>query len=82
MTQSLVRLEDIVVNLCIIGIVIKMPVGRMITNVLPSCIAASCILLVLFLPSVNSIWLNIVYAFIALLIYFIVCFREKRYILF
>lgn len=83
-TRSLVRLEGIVVNLCIIGIVIKMPVGRMITNVLPSCIAASCMLLVLFLPSVSSIWLNIVYAFIAFLIYFIVivCFREERYILF
>ena len=78
--RSLVRLELIAVNLCIMGVAVKMPVGKMITNVLPSCIAASCMLLVLFLPTTTSLWVNISYAVIATVVYFVVImfFPEER----
>ena len=82
--RSIVRLELIVVNLCIMGFVVKMPVGRMFTNVLPSCLAAAAMLLVLLLPTSISIWINILYAVVAAIIYFIVImfFREERQTLF
>lgn len=78
--RSLVRLELIAVNLCIMGWVVKMPIGRMFTNILPSCIAAACMLMVLLLPSTSDIWLNIVYAIIATIIYVVVVmlFPEER----
>jgi len=78
--RALVRLELIAVNLCIMGMVVKMPVGKMFTNILPSCVAAACMLLVLLLPSTDSIWLNIVYAITAAIIYVVVImlFHEER----
>lgn len=81
--RASVRLELIVVNLCIMGMVVKMPVGKLFTNILPSCIAAACMLLVLLLPSIDSLWLNIVYAIIAAIIYVVVVmlFSEERAIL-
>lgn len=82
--RSLVRLELIAVNLIIMGFAVKMPVGRMFTNILPSCIAAVAMLLVLLLPASNSIWINILYAAVAAIIYFVVImfFREERETLF
>lgn len=79
-SRSLVRLELIAVNLCIMGWVIKMPVGKMFTNILPSCIAAACMLVVLLLPSSDNLWINIVYALIASIIYIVVVmiFPEER----
>ena len=79
-SRSLVRLQMIAVNLCIMGLVVKMPVGKMITNVLPSCFAAICMLLVLLLPSSESIYINIFYVLIASAIYFavIMLFPEER----
>lgn len=71
-SRSLVRLELILVNLCIAGFVIKLPVGKMFTNVLPACIAASCMLMVLLLPSSENFWINLGYAAIGAVIYFIV----------
>lgn len=78
--RSLVRLELIAVNLFILGLVVKMPVGKMITNVLPSCVAAACMLLVLLLPTTSNLWINIVYAIVAAAIYFVVVmfFPEER----
>ncbi len=78
--RSLVRLELIAVNLCIMGIAVKMPVGKMITNVFPSCVAAACMLLVLLLPATSNLWINIVYALVATVIYFVVVmfFPEER----
>ena len=78
--RSIVRFELIAVNLCIMGLIIKMPVGRMFTNILPSCIAAACMLFVLLLPSTNSVWLSILYALIASAIYLVVIllFSEER----
>lgn len=79
-SRSLVRLQMIAVNLCIMGLVVKMPVGKMITNVLPSCFAAICMLLILLLPSSESIYINIFYVLIASAIYFavIMLFPEER----
>ena len=78
--RSLVRLEMIAVNLCIMGIAIKMPVGKMITNVLPSCVAAVCMMLVLLFPDTENMWMNLLYVGIAALIYFavIMLFRDER----
>jgi PST family polysaccharide transporter len=83
-TRSLVRLEMIAVNLCIMGFVIKMPVGKMLTNILPACFAAICMMVVLLLPSTDNIWINFVYAGIAAVVYFLVImlFRDERQTLF
>lgn len=81
--RSLVRFELIAVNLCIMGIVVKMPVGKMFTNIMPACIAASCMLLIKLLPASESIWVNILYASIAAIIYFVVImlFKDERHII-
>lgn len=81
--RSLVRLELIVVNLCIMGLIIKMPVGKMLTNILPACIAGASMLLVMLLPSTDSIWQSLLYAVVATTIYLIVIFvfPKERYIL-
>ena len=78
--RALVRLELIAVNLCIMGWIVKMPVGKMFTNILPSCIAAACMLIVWLLPSSKSLWINIVYALLAAVIYFtvIMLFPKER----
>ena len=82
--RSLVRLELIAVNLCIMGGILRMPVGRMISNILPTCLAASAMFFVLFLPSTDSFVLNCLYAILAVLIYFgvIILFRDERSTLF
>lgn len=79
-SRSLVRLQLVAVNLCIMGWVLKMPVGKMFSNILPSCFAACCMLLVFLLPQTDKTWLNIAYAGIAAAIYFVVImlFREER----
>lgn len=83
-SRSLVRLEMIVVNLCIMGLVIKMPVGKMVSNILPSCVAAISMLLIRFLPSSDSLWSNLFYFLIAIVLYFsvVLLFREERQLLF
>lgn len=82
--RSLVRLELIAVNLCIMGFIVKMPVGKMMTNVLPSCLAAASMLLVWLLPTTNNLFINITYVFISLVIYILVImvFPEERKTLF
>lgn len=82
-SRSLVRLESVLVHLCIMGIVLKMPIGRMVSNVLPSCLAVACMCIVLLFPSANSVWLSIGYIFIAGIIYFtvILLFPEERSII-
>lgn len=78
--RSLVRIELIAVNLCIMGWVIKMPVGKMFTNVLPSCFAAASMLLVLLLPMPNSVYMYIIYVLLAAIVYFavIMFFPKER----
>lgn len=83
MARSLVRLEAIAVNLCIMWQVVNMPVGKMITNVIPSLIAAASMLIVLLLPKTEVLWINLLYALLSVLIYIIVImfFSEERKIL-
>lgn len=78
--RSLIRLELIAVNLCILGLIVKMPISKMFVNVSPSFLAAACMLLVLLFPSTESLWMNIVYAMIAAFIYVgvIMFFPEER----
>lgn len=82
-SRSLVRFEMIAVNVCIMGWIINMPVEKMITNIIPSCIAAISMAIVLVLPEADSIWLNIAYACISIVIYFfvIILFKNERTIL-
>lgn len=81
--RALVRLELIAVNLCIMGWVIKMPIVRMFTNILPSCIAALGMFLILLLPSQESIIFNLLYACVAGIIYILIImlFQDERNIL-
>ena len=78
--RSLVRLELIAVNLCIMGLVIRMPIGSMFKNILPSCVAASSMLLILLLPPGSTIWQNCIYVVLAGSIYLavILLFKEER----
>ena len=82
--RSLVRLEMIVVNLIIMGEVIKIPIGKMINNIIPASLGAISMLLILLLPSAESLLKSILYAFLAGSIYLIVVmlFREERNALF
>ena len=81
--RSLVRIEMIAVNLLIMGLIIKMPVGKMFTNIIPSCIAAVTMVLVVLLPEPNSLWLNIAYIGISLILYLtvVLLFKDERTIL-
>lgn len=81
--RSIVRLELVAVNLCIMGFILKMPVVRMITNVLPCCIAVCCMCVVLLLPQPESIVQNIIYITIATIVYLVVVmlFSEERKII-
>lgn len=79
-SRSLARLEMIAVNLCIMGIVLKMPVRRMFTILIPACIASGCMTLVLFFPKTESIGINFCYLLCAAIIYIVVLmlFKEER----
>ena len=81
--RSLVRIEMIAVNLLIMGLIIKMPVGKMFTNIIPSCIAAVTMVLVVLLPEPNTLWLNIAYIGISLILYLtvVLLFKDERTIL-
>lgn len=70
--RSLVRLELIAVNLCIMGFVLHMPVGRMITNILPCSLAAAAMCVVLLLPEAATLLTNLVYVVISAIIYFVI----------
>lgn len=82
--RSLVRFELIFVNLCIMRLILKMPVVKMITNVLPTCVAAASMLLITFFPSSDIVWINGVYALISVIIYLsvLMLFPKERTILF
>lgn len=78
--RSLVRLECILVNLCLMGWIIKMPIGKMLTNILPSCIAACCMCVVFLFPSTDSMIWTAVYFFMSIAIYLgiVMLFPEER----
>jgi len=81
--RSIVRLELILVNLIIMGAVVKMNIAKMFTNILPSCIAALSMLVVLLLPNPKGVLLTVCYVFIALFVYLIVImsFSNERKIM-
>lgn len=78
--RSLVRFEGILVHLCLMGFIIKMPIGKMLTNVIPSCFAATCMSLILLLPSMDTVLINILYVLIAVVIYLgvVLLFPDER----
>ena len=78
--RSLVRLEGILVNLIIMRVCIKMDIGKMIINVLPSLFAATAMLLVLLLPQSENVWIELSYILISICIYMgiIICFPKER----
>lgn len=78
--RALVRLEAIVVNLIIMYLLMKMPWGRMLSNIMPSCIASSAMLLILFLPKPLNVLHSISYVALAILLYIIIImfFPQER----
>lgn len=78
--RSLVRLELVLVQLIIMATVIKMNVAKMLTNVLPSMVAACSMLLILLLPLSESIFVQLIYVVICVCIYVavILLFPEER----
>lgn len=79
-SRSLVRLEIVGVNLCIMGLIIKMPIGKMFTNILPASLGSAAMLLALLLPKSDNYGINFLYIGIACLLYMGVAliFREER----
>lgn len=72
--RSLVRLELVIVQLIIMSIVVKINVYKMFMNILPSVVAASSILLIMLLPSAESMLVQFLYVVICMFIYFGVIF--------
>lgn len=79
-SRSLVRFEGVLVNLCLMGFILKMPVNKMLTNIIPPILASSCMFLVCLLPNPSNWFSIIIYAIMASLIYFIVIilFPDER----
>lgn len=68
-SRSLIRLTGIAINLCLLGWVVKIPVGNMMTNVMPACLAAFGMNIILLLPAPVGVFWNMVYIGIATAIY-------------
>lgn len=83
-SRSLVRLELVLVQLLIMAVIVKMNVAKMFTNILPSVIAASSMLLIMLLPSSESTLMQSLYILTCICIYFavILLFPEERCICF
>lgn len=83
-SRSLVRLEGILVNLVIMYYVLKISPWRMISNIIPSCLAAFVMAVVYFiLPKPENVLYEIPYILVCAGIYFsiIMCFSKERSIL-
>lgn len=80
--RSLVRLELVVVQLMLMRVAVKMDIGRMFLNILPSSLAACAMMLVLLLPSTSSLGTQLLYIMLCICIYFMVLmsFPEERHI--
>lgn len=70
--RSLVRLEGIFVNLIIMYVYVKMDIGKMLTNIIPSLVASTSMLSVLLLPDARNIWVELLYVLFCCLIYWAV----------
>lgn len=80
--RSLVRLEFVVVQLVLLGIVVKMNVMKMVVNIIPSVLAAMSMFVILLMPKADNVLIEILYIFICVCIYFavIMLFPEGRHI--
>ena len=80
LARALVRLELVVVQLIILGVVVKMNILKMFTNILPSIIASCSMLLILLLPQQDSIIIQFVYILICICLYcaVIMLFPKER----
>lgn len=80
--RSLVRLEFVVVQLALLGIVVKMNVLKMIVNILPSIIAAVSMFVILLMPKAENLLVEFLYILICVCVYFMVImlFPEERHI--
>lgn len=80
LSRAIVRLELVLVQLLLMGFVVKMSVWKMIKNILPSSLAASAMLLILLLPSSGNCFQQFLYILICICIYFMVIqfFPEER----
>lgn len=67
--RSLVRLEGIFVNLIIMYVYVKMDIGKMLTNIIPSLVASTSMLFVLLLPDARNIGVELLYVLFCCLIY-------------
>lgn len=67
--RSLARLEGIFVNLIIMYVYVKMDIGKMLTNIIPSLVASTSMLFVLLLPDARNIWVELLYVLFCCLIY-------------
>ena len=82
--RSLIRLEMIIVQLTIMGVIVKMNIWKMLTNILPSTLAACAMFLVFLLPQATTISLQFIYVILCAVIYIavIITFPKERNILF
>lgn len=80
--RSLVRLELVVIQLVLMRVAVKMDIGRMFLNILPSSLAACAMMLVLLLPSSSSLGTQSLYIMLCVCIYFValMLFPEERHI--
>lgn len=80
--RSLVRLELVVVQLALMHMVVKMDIGKMFLNILPSALAACAMTLVLLLPSSPEIGMQLLYVTLCACAYFAVLmlFPEERHL--
>lgn len=80
--RALVRLELVLVQLVIMGVVVKMDIAKMFTNIFPSILASLAMLIILLLPAPSSIVVCLLYVLICIFIYvgIILLFPEERYI--
>lgn len=78
--RSLVRLELVVVQLILMGIVVKMNISKMFINILPSIIASAAMLGIIILPTASTIIMQLTYIIICAVIYFwvILLFPDER----
>lgn len=83
--RAAVRMELIIVNLLIMYFVVNVSPVRMISNVLPSCVAAAAMAIVYFiLPPASTIVTQIIYVMICAITYFatICLYKAERDIVF
>ncbi len=80
--RSLVRLELVIVQLILLRIAVKMNIGKMFLNILPSTLSACAMMLVLLLPAATTLWGQLFYVLLCIVIYFtvILIFPDERHI--